>query len=84
MPFMDGFEVLQWLRTQSFPKLNVVVLTDSMHASDIKRALDLGADLFQVKPLDHVDREALVLALEAYLVNAQETKLTTRGHSYVT
>jgi CheY-like chemotaxis protein len=68
MPQMDGFEVLEWMRPQSFPGLTVVVLTDSMQADHIKRALDLGADLFQVKPRSNPEREAMVLALEEFLV----------------
>jgi len=68
MPLMDGFEVLEWLQTQPFTNLTVVVLTDSMQPEHIKRALDLGADLFQVKPRTNHDREAMILALEEYLV----------------
>src|SRR5580700_10365315 len=49
MPFKDGFEVLEWLRTQNFDMLTVVVLTDSMDPEHLKRALDLGADFFHVK-----------------------------------
>jgi CheY-like chemotaxis protein len=70
MPSMDGFEVLEWMRTQTFLALTVVVLTDSMHAEHIKRALDLGADLFQVKPRANPEREALALALEEFMINS--------------
>ena len=70
MPLLDGFEVLEWLRTRSFSNLTVVVLTDSMQPEHIKRALDLGADLFQVKPRTNRDREAMVLALEEYLTSS--------------
>jgi len=70
MQTMDGFEVLAWMRTQSFPGLTVVVLTDSMQAEHIKRALDLGADLFQVKPRALQERESMVLALEDFMNNA--------------
>jgi CheY-like chemotaxis protein len=70
MPLMDGFEVLEWMRTQSFPGLAVVVLTDSMQAEHIKRALDLGADLFQIKPRANPEREAMVLALEEFVCGA--------------
>lgn len=69
MPLQDGFEVLEWLQTQSFRNLTVVVLTDSMQPEHIKRALDLGADLFQVKPRTNHDREAMIMALEEYLLN---------------
>src|SRR5579883_810751 len=67
MPLKDGFEVLSWLRTQSFQNVTVVVLTDSMKAEHIKRALDLGADLFQVKPRMPHDFTAMILALEEHL-----------------
>lgn len=64
MPHKDGFEVLSWLRTQNFRQLTVVVLTDSMQTEHIKRALDLGADLFQVKPRMPHDLATMILALE--------------------
>lgn len=71
MPLLDGFEVLAWLREQSLCGLIVVVLTDSMEPDHIKRALDLGADLFQVKPRTNDERLAMLLALEDRLL--QET-----------
>lgn len=71
MPVKDGFEVLKWLGTRRVREnLAVVVLTSSMESDDIKRALDLGADLFQVKPVSHRDRQAMILALEEYVVNS--------------
>ncbi|MDB6109649.1 MAG: two-component system response regulator [Pedosphaera sp.] len=70
MPVLDGFEVLEWLNKQPCPGLTVVVLTDSMQAEHIKRALDLGADLFQVKPRANHDRAAMILALEDYVLRA--------------
>ncbi len=69
MPSMDGFEVLAWMRTQNFLGMTVVVLTDSMQAEHIKRALDLGADMFQVKPRANPEREAMAMALEEFVVN---------------
>lgn len=70
MPLKDGFAVLEWLRTQAFQELLVVVLTDSMWPEHIKRALDLGADLFQVKPKGRPELEAMVLALEEHLTRS--------------
>lgn len=82
MPQMDGFEVLEWMRTQPFPALTVVVLTDSMQAEHIKRALDLGADLFQVKPRANPEREAMVVALEEFIAGRQNaTPGQLSGHS---
>jgi CheY-like chemotaxis protein len=70
MPMKDGFDVLTWISKQDFDNLTVVVLTDSMNTEHIKRALDLGADLFQVKPVQRQDREAMILALEEYLLTS--------------
>jgi CheY-like chemotaxis protein len=75
MPHKTGFEVLEWLGNQDIEHLTVVVLTDSMQPEHIKRALDLGADLFQVKPVIRREREAMILALEDYLVNSTTTTL---------
>jgi CheY-like chemotaxis protein len=53
MPKMSGLEVLAWLSTQpDFNELPVVVLSSSGLESDIKRAIELGADDFQVKPVE--------------------------------
>jgi CheY-like chemotaxis protein len=70
MPRLGGFEVLEWLGSQPFTNLNVVVLTDSMEPAHIKRALDLGADLFQMKPRTKHERETMIHALEDYLTTA--------------
>jgi CheY-like chemotaxis protein len=69
MPRVNGFEVLAWLRTRAFNHLTVV-LTDSMRSEDIKRALDLGADLYQMKPRRERDRQAMALALEELLLRS--------------
>jgi CheY-like chemotaxis protein len=53
LPGLDGFEVLEWIRSQpSLKALRVVVLTSSENASDINRAYSLGANSFLVKPAD--------------------------------
>ena len=67
MPRMNGFEVLEWLKTQRFTELTVVVLTDSMNPEHLRRALDLGAYRFQVKPRSVYDWVAMIHALERYL-----------------
>jgi CheY-like chemotaxis protein len=70
MPLKDGFHVLEWLKEHPCEGLTIVVLTDSMQPEHIKRALDLGADLFQVKPRASHDRASMILALEDYLVRS--------------
>jgi CheY-like chemotaxis protein len=51
MPRMDGFEVLAWLLGQpKFKGLPTIVLSSSSDDSDIKRACELGASDYFVKP----------------------------------
>jgi CheY-like chemotaxis protein len=75
MPHKDGFEVLEWLQRESLENLTVVVLTDSMRPEHIKRALDLGADLFEVKSKSLYDLEAMIVALEERLIHARRAPL---------
>ena len=52
MPRLSGFDVLTWIRRdESFKTLPVIVLTSSNHETDIKRAKDLGANFYLVKPV---------------------------------
>jgi CheY-like chemotaxis protein len=56
MPVLNGFEVLDWLKTQSFGrKMRVVVLSGSEHQTDKERAAQLGAADYLVKPVKAVD-----------------------------
>src|SRR5215469_1200160 len=58
MPRVSGFDVLSWLRSENaLCGVPVVVLTSSNHDADVKRAYDLGAKSYLVKP---VGFEALV------------------------
>lgn len=58
MPRVSGFDVLAWLRSEDgLRELPVVVLTSSNHDADVKRAYELGAKSYLVKP---VGFEALV------------------------
>jgi CheY-like chemotaxis protein len=51
MPFMDGFDVLGWLRTRpQFNSLPVVVLTSSKLESDITKSREMGVYDYRVKP----------------------------------
>ena len=51
MPTRNGFEVLEWLRSQpGLKRINVVILTASLREEDVDHAFDLGANSFLVKP----------------------------------
>lgn len=52
MPVMNGFEVLDWIRMQSFPReLDIIVLSGSDQPADKARAAKLGASGYLVKPI---------------------------------
>ncbi len=56
MPWMDGFDVLTWLRTQAhFNTLPVVVLTSSKLQSDIDKSREMGVYDYRVKPHEFDD-----------------------------
>lgn len=50
MPGRDGFEVLQWIRQKKHASVPVAVLTSSPEEIDRKRARELGADAYLLKP----------------------------------
>ena len=61
MPRLDGFEVLQWIRTNPVTKtLPVVVLAGSSFRADVRRALELGANSYAVKPSDFEALQVLI------------------------
>jgi len=65
MPKKDGFEVLQWVRTQNGLRcLAIIVLTASIRAEDIARAFDLGANSFLMKPRTMDELTDLIRCLE--------------------
>ena len=51
LPYMSGFEVLEWkLKNKELPPTIVIVITSSNEAKDLKRAYSLGASSYLVKP----------------------------------
>jgi len=59
MPILNGFEVLDWVRTHDFAsQIRIVVLSGSDHEGDKQRAAQLGAFDYLVKPIRvaHLER----------------------------
>ena len=55
MPDFDGFDFLQWLRSQAGSDLHlipVIVVAASVDPADVRRAYALGASSYIHKPLD--------------------------------
>ena len=67
MPRKNGFEVLEWLQSQPFENMTVVVLSGSDQAEDVQKSLDLGAHYYEVKRPDLQKRSELIKLLEQYL-----------------
>jgi|ERR1041385_560238 CheY-like chemotaxis protein len=70
MPRKNGFEVLEWLQSQPFENMVVVVLSGSEQLEDVTRAMDLGADYYHVKQGESAKRSELVKLLEQYLTRS--------------
>jgi DNA-binding response OmpR family regulator len=52
MPKVDGYEVCRYIKS-TYKKVKVVFLTAKTSATEIKKGLDLGADLYLTKPFSN-------------------------------
>jgi CheY-like chemotaxis protein len=67
MPRMDGFELLNWVRSKPLLKrIPVVVLTSSNQTLDINQAYEMGANSYLVKPANFQDLIQLSNSLRMY------------------
>jgi len=79
MPRKDGFQVLEWIRSQpALSRLRVVVLTSSESIRYVNRAYDLGANSFLTKPSDFEEFLAVIRALQGYWIWLSETPEVAR------
>jgi CheY-like chemotaxis protein len=61
MPRMDGFELLDWLKQRAaFRDLPKIVLSSSVQEPDLRRAGELGACSYFMKPTEHTKLTAIV------------------------
>ncbi len=65
MPCITGHEVLQWIKTQPFDDLLIVVLSGSSLPEDIAESFSLGADAYYKKSAQREDLETMVREIEA-------------------
>lgn len=67
LPYLDGFEVLTWIRQQpQLQSIVVVVLTGSDETRDHQRAYTLGARSYLVKPPQANDIRQLIDSMASY------------------
>ena len=77
MPWMDGFDVLSWLRRRpEYHALPVVVLTSSRLQSDIEQSRLMGVYDYRVKPHDLAE-------LVSLLVDIRRCWLDERSNHFV-
>ena len=68
MPRLSGFDVLAWVRNEpAFKNMPIIVLTSSNHETDIKRAYDLGANSYLVKPVGFDALVDIARTIHSYL-----------------
>ncbi len=70
MPRKSGFEVLEWLQSQPFPDMVIVVFSASDQKKDVETAMKLGAQYYHVKDANADKRVELVQILEQYLTKS--------------
>lgn len=69
MPKTSGLEVLQWLKKQGLTRPRVIVFTSSTESEDVRRAYDLGAVAYIVKPVSFGPLREIVKGLATFLRN---------------
>ena len=75
LPYLNGFEVLEWIRHHPVVReLNVVILTSSDEERDSKRAQELGVSGYLVKP---PRPETLTHTLQAFLERVPKPQLSS-------
>lgn len=70
LPHIDGWQVLQTLRT--FSKIPVLMLTAKDHVLDRVKGLELGADDYLIKPFSYVELLARIKSLLRRVPNIEK------------
>ena len=67
LPYLDGFEVLSWIRAQpALQSIVVVVLSGSDETRDHQKAYALGARTYLVKPPQAKDIQLFIDSMTSY------------------
>ena len=73
LPRRSGFEVLEWIKGHPvLRRVPVIILTSSRENIDLKRAYDLGANSYLVKPARPEDLLRMVEQIQAYWLGLNE------------
>lgn len=81
MPKVDGFEVLQWLKTRPHLKdIEVAVFTSSNSPTDIEKAYQHGADHYVVKPADQNELIGIVRGIDQSFTSGVHLRTAFGSH----
>jgi len=74
LPHKMGLDVLEWIRQQPAVKsVVVIILSSSVHEGDLRRAYELGANAFLVKPSDSNTMAEMCKALNHFWLTFNRT-----------
>jgi CheY-like chemotaxis protein len=69
MPRKTGYDVLEWLQTQSFNDLIIIVVSGSFLVEDVAKSFALGARAYHKKSASKEEQEKIVHDIEELLAN---------------
>lgn len=71
LPYMTGLQVLEWMRGKpELARIVVIALTSSSETSDLRRAYELGANSYVVKPASADDLLEVAKAFRGWWLEA--------------
>jgi CheY-like chemotaxis protein len=74
LPRRSGFEVLEWIKGHpALRRVPVIILTSSRESVDLRRAYDLGANSYLVKPARSDDLLRMVEQIHAYWLGLNQS-----------
>lgn len=84
LPRVSGLEVLEWIRNNPGTRsLVVIVLTSSNQPSDMRKAYQLGANSFVVKPGDFEQLQDFAKSFKSYwLLHNRGTSSVAAGRAF--
>jgi CheY-like chemotaxis protein len=78
LPYINGLEVLAWIKEQpALGSVVVVVLSSSDETRDHQRAYSIGARSYLVKPAEPQQIRDLIRSLESFWMRLEETPILT-------
>ncbi len=76
LPYIDGFKVLEYIRSHKHTKLiPVIILTSSKERKDIQRVYSLGANSYIQKPVDAKKFYDLADLIHDYWININQNPI---------